>query len=57
MVKGQVLGSISDPYGDHEVTVKAQFDGFIIGQNRLPLVNKGDALFHIGTKKNLDSLP
>ena len=51
VVKGQVIGSISDPYGDKEVMVKAGLGGFIIGYNRLPLVNKGDALFHIGFKR------
>lgn len=51
VVKGQVIGSISDPYGDKEVMVKAGVGGFIIGYNRLPLVNKGDALFHIGFKR------
>ncbi len=51
VVKGQVIGSISDPYGDRETMVKAGISGFIIGYNRLPLVNKGDALFHIGFKK------
>lgn len=49
--KGQVIGSISDPYGDREVSVKASISGFVIGYNRLPLVNKGDALFHIGFQK------
>jgi len=53
VVKGQVIGSISDPYGDSEIMVKATFSGFIIGFNRLPLVNKGDALFHIGFKKGV----
>lgn len=57
VVKGQVLGSISDPFGDHEILVKATFSGYIIGVNRLPLVNRGDALFHIGTRRDVESLP
>jgi hypothetical protein len=51
VVRGQVIGSISDPYGEREVVVKAAYSGFIIGFTRLPLVNKGDALFHIGFAK------
>lgn len=51
--KGEVIGSISDPYGDSEIRVKAGVGGFIIGYNRLPLVNKGDALFHIGFRREV----
>ena len=50
VVKGQILGSISDPFGGREKTVKANATGYIICQNHAPLVNQGDALFHITTK-------
>jgi uncharacterized protein len=46
--KGEPLGSIGDPYGTHKVPVLASRDGFIIGHTNAPLVNQGDALFHIG---------
>lgn len=46
--KGDVLGSISGPYGDFAVKVKARKSGVIYGHNNQPVVNKGDALFHIG---------
>ncbi|MDH5408231.1 MAG: succinylglutamate desuccinylase/aspartoacylase family protein [Gammaproteobacteria bacterium] len=45
--KGRVLGVISDPFGETEFEIKAAFEGIIIGCNRLPLVNEGDALFHL----------
>jgi predicted deacylase len=45
----QRLGIISDPLGADEVTVKADAPGIIIGRTELPLVNEGDALFHIAT--------
>lgn len=47
VVKGQILGSISDPFGGREKMVKATNDGYIICQNHTPIVNQGDALFHI----------
>ena len=47
VVKGDKLGSISDPYGDFERPVKAPFDGYIICTNHSPIVNQGDALMHV----------
>ncbi len=45
--KGDLLGVLSDPYGDNRVKVIAQKTGIVIGMTRIPLVNNGDALFHI----------
>ncbi|HMQ46184.1 MAG TPA: succinylglutamate desuccinylase/aspartoacylase family protein [Saprospiraceae bacterium] len=45
--KGEVLGIINDPYGQEYTKVKASRDAYIIGHNNAPLVNQGDALFHI----------
>lgn len=45
--KGDVLGMISDPYGDREVALEVPVGGVIIGRATLPLVNEGEALFHI----------
>jgi uncharacterized protein len=47
--EGTVLGFVSDPYGGVERKIKAHMDGYVICVNEAPLVNKGDALFHIGT--------
>jgi predicted deacylase len=49
--KNEIIGSISDPFGEYEKPVKAHQEGYIIGINYLPIVNKGDALFHIGIHK------
>lgn len=46
--KGQVVGTISDPYGKHEFKVKIPHSGHIIGLNHAPVVYKGDALMHLG---------
>lgn len=45
--KGEALGIIADPFGEKERVVSAPNDGVIIGRADLPLVNEGDALFHI----------
>jgi predicted deacylase len=42
-----VLGVVSDPFGEHEQDVLAPFSGLVIGRSNLPLVNEGDALYHI----------
>jgi len=51
--KGDILGEISNPFGDHKTLVKAHEGGIIIGMSMLPLTNKGDALFHIASKKRV----
>lgn len=54
--KGQRLGIISDPLGLSEVEVCATATGVVIGLTNLPLVNEGDALFHIATFDRLSSV-
>jgi predicted deacylase len=46
--KGEVLASISDPYGQVVVPIKATTTGHLIGVNNNPVVNVGDALLHVG---------
>ena len=46
--KNQVLGHIMDTYGETSFEVKAPYDGYIIAVNNFPIINMGDALFHIG---------
>lgn len=43
-----VMGTINDPCGSYEVKIKAPHAGYIIGINNNPVVNRGDALFHLG---------
>ncbi len=45
---GTVLGIITDPFGKIERKVKSTIDGFVFCVNETPVVNKGDALFHVG---------
>ncbi|MEE4295660.1 MAG: succinylglutamate desuccinylase/aspartoacylase family protein [Wenzhouxiangella sp.] len=42
-----VLGAVSDPFGESEQEIRAPFSGIVIGRLNLPLVNEGDAVFHI----------
>jgi predicted deacylase len=49
VVKDQVLGIISDPFGTEKIHVRAKRTGIIIGITMMPLVSNGDALFHIAT--------
>jgi len=46
--KGDILGLICDPFGNEEKKIKSPVKGYIICVNEAPLVNKGDAVFHIG---------
>jgi predicted deacylase len=48
--KGDLLGVISDPsdlFDPTEYPVTAQYSGLVIGRTNIPLVNEGDALFHV----------
>ncbi|MEZ5106438.1 MAG: M14 family metallopeptidase [Draconibacterium sp.] len=46
--KGDVIGSISDPYGKFEYEIKIPQSGYVIGLNHAPVVYKGDAIVHLG---------
>lgn len=44
---GEVIGVVSDPFGEQETEVVTTTAGLIVGRITLPVVNQGDALFHI----------
>lgn len=46
--KGQIVGTITDPFGEFKETVKSPTTGYVVGLNNHPVVNAGDALLHIG---------
>ena len=54
--KNQVIATISDPAGSNQITVIAPQGGIVIGQQTLPLVNEGDAIFHIAFFEEPDGL-
>jgi len=47
--KGEFLATITDPYGKMRFKVLAPNEGYIINVNQAPIVNQGDAIFHIST--------
>jgi predicted deacylase len=51
--KGQLIAVISDPLGEEETKVIAPTGGIVIGRSNLPLAHEGDALFNLGTFKNM----
>ena len=55
VAKGDVLGYLSDPFGDKDIPVLASLSGIIIGRTNLPIVNLGDALMHIAQVTRLDT--
>lgn len=48
--RNQMLGLITDPYGQFEKVIKSPLNGYVIGINNYPVVNMGDALLHIGSE-------
>ncbi|QKF68365.1 peptidase M14 family metallocarboxypeptidase, succinylglutamate desuccinylase/aspartoacylase-like protein [Arcobacter venerupis] len=53
--KDEIIAYIDEPMGDDSFEIKALFDGVIIGKSEIPLVQEGDAVFHIAKLKNLES--
>ncbi len=49
--KGEFLATITDPYGKMRFKVTSPNEGYIINVNQSPIVNQGDAIFHISTAK------
>lgn len=45
--RGEPIGQIADPFGDTEAAVIAAQSGLVIGRTQLPIVYRGDALFHV----------
>lgn len=45
--KDTLLGVVADPFGETEAKITSAYNGIVIGRTNLPLVNEGDALFHI----------
>jgi predicted deacylase len=46
--KNQLVGQITDPFGEYKEEVKSTVTGYVVGLNNNPVVNAGDALLHVG---------
>ena len=49
--KKEVLGVIQDPFGEFKKKIYAPFNCHIFCINKTPIVNKGDALFHLSIEE------
>jgi predicted deacylase len=54
--KGDVLADIGSPYGENLSEVMANKDGIIIGKQNIPLVQEGEAMYHIAYFEEDDAL-
>lgn len=52
--KGQRLAVIADPFGERESPVVSTATGIVIAMNNLPLVNEGEAIYHIARFDEID---
>jgi predicted deacylase len=56
VTKGQVLAEIGDSFGEVQSEVLAGREGIIIGKQNIPLVQEGDAMFHVAYFKVSDDV-
>jgi predicted deacylase len=49
-----VIAYIDDPFEDDAYELKAPFKGIIVGKSAIPLVQEGDAVFHIAKFRDLE---
>lgn len=52
--EGETIGWVSNPYDDTQSEIRSPRRGIIVGSTTLPIVNMGDALFHIAWSKEHD---
>lgn len=56
VAKKDILGFITDPYGQFNKKVRAGHDGYVFCVNSAPIVYKGDALFNVGVTSGNEDL-
>ncbi|WP_415397465.1 succinylglutamate desuccinylase/aspartoacylase family protein [Sulfurimonas sp. CS5] len=52
--RNEVIAYIDEPLGDDSFEILSPFDGVIIGKSEIPLIQEGDAIFHIAKFNNLE---
>ncbi len=52
--KDDIIAYIDEPLDDDSFEILSPFDGVIIGKSEIPLVQAGDAVFHIARFGNLE---
>lgn len=53
VAKGDVMAAVADPFGKEDLEITAPFGGIIVGRAVMPVVNEGDAVFHLAKVKSL----
>jgi predicted deacylase len=51
--KNETLAYVNEPLSDKSFKILAPYDGIIIGKSEIPLIQEGDAVFHIANFKKL----
>jgi predicted deacylase len=54
--KREVVGVVADPLGSASLPLLSENDGIIVGRTNLPIVNRGDAVFHIAKATPLSTI-
>ena len=54
--KGDLLGIIADPFGEQEESIISPDAGIIIGRTNIPLLNEGEALFHLARFESVEEI-
>ena len=44
---GDLMAVVTDPFGEREATLRAPSAGIVVGRAMLPVVNEGDAIYHL----------
>ncbi len=52
--EGETIAYVDEPLGDDSFEICSPFDGIIIGKTEIPLIQEGDAVFHIANFNNLE---
>lgn len=55
VTKGEIIAEVSGVFGEDPEPVISPIDGLIIGHATLPVVNQGDAMFHVAELKNYET--
>jgi predicted deacylase len=53
--EGDLLAAVSDPFGAEEHEILAPAPGIVVGRAVLPVVNEGDAVFHLAAVRQGDA--
>lgn len=54
--ENEIIGTVANPYEDVEIPVRSPKRGIIVGGTTLPIVNMGDALFHIAWSEEYERI-